>query len=167
MPDRRWRLCDRNLHTRCHEIWTERIDDLDLGGEQQRATLPLTQAREEFTRSYILQVLERNGGNRTRAAKELGVDPRTVFRYLERDPDAPEPGGLGGTYAGNVVATAAACATMDELEAGALDKVNAHGTRLMNGFNQVLMQVYAHSCRWSVGQRSRIVPPPRFPWGGT
>jgi transcriptional regulator with GAF, ATPase, and Fis domain len=68
-------------------------DDLDLGGEQQRATLPLTQAREEFTRNYILQVLERNGGNRTRAAKELGVDPRTVFRYLERDPDAPEPGG--------------------------------------------------------------------------
>ena len=44
----------------------------------------------------------------------------------------------GGTYAGNVVATAAACATMDELEAGALDKVHAHGKRLMNGFNQVL-----------------------------
>jgi len=44
----------------------------------------------------------------------------------------------GGTYAGNVVATAAACATLDELEAGALDKVNAHGTRLMNGFSQVL-----------------------------
>jgi glutamate-1-semialdehyde 2,1-aminomutase len=44
----------------------------------------------------------------------------------------------GGTYAGNVVATAAACATLDELEAGALDKVHAHGTRLMNGLNQVL-----------------------------
>jgi len=23
----------------------------------------------------------------------LGVDPRTVFRYLEREPDAPGPGG--------------------------------------------------------------------------
>ena len=44
----------------------------------------------------------------------------------------------GGTYAGNVVATAAACATLDELEAGALDKVSAHGARLMKGFNQVL-----------------------------
>jgi transcriptional regulator with GAF, ATPase, and Fis domain len=68
-------------------------DDLDLGGDQQRSIVPLTQAREEFTRSYILQVLERNGGNRTRTARDLGVDPRTVFRYLERDPDAPEPGG--------------------------------------------------------------------------
>ena len=68
-------------------------DDLDLGGDQQRAVIPLTQAREEFTRSYILQVLERNGGNRTRTARDLGVDPRTVFRYLERDPDAPEPAG--------------------------------------------------------------------------
>ena len=68
-------------------------DDLDLGGDQQRAVVPLTQAREDFTRSYILKVLERNGGNRTRAARDLGVDPRTVFRYLEREPDAPEPGG--------------------------------------------------------------------------
>ena len=68
-------------------------DDLDLGADQQRAVVPLTQAREDFTRSYILQVLERNGGNRTRTARDLGVDPRTVFRYLEREPDAPEPGG--------------------------------------------------------------------------
>jgi transcriptional regulator with GAF, ATPase, and Fis domain len=68
-------------------------DDLDLGGDQQRAVVPLAQAREDFTRGYILQVLERNGGNRTRTARELGVDPRTVFRYLEREPDAPEPGG--------------------------------------------------------------------------
>ena len=68
-------------------------DDLDLGEGQQRAVVPLTQAREDFTRKYILEVLERNGGNRTRAARELGVDPRTVFRYLEREPDAPEPGG--------------------------------------------------------------------------
>ncbi|MFW2390656.1 MAG: sigma 54-interacting transcriptional regulator [Polyangiales bacterium] len=68
-------------------------DDLDLGDEQQRSVVPLTQAREDFTRQYILEVLERNGGNRTRTAKDLGVDPRTVFRYLEREPDAPEPGG--------------------------------------------------------------------------
>ncbi|MGB8224252.1 MAG: sigma 54-interacting transcriptional regulator [Polyangiales bacterium] len=71
-------------------------EDLDLGGDRQRAIVPLTQAREDFTRQYILQVLERNGGNRTRTARELGVDPRTVFRYLERDPDAPEPGGPAG-----------------------------------------------------------------------
>jgi len=69
------------------------VDDLDLGGDQQRVVVPLTQAREDFTRQYILEILERNGGNRTRTARDLGVDPRTVFRYLERDPDAPGPGG--------------------------------------------------------------------------
>jgi len=69
------------------------VDDLDLGGDQRRAVVPLTQAREDFTRQYILDVLERNGGNRTRTARDLGVDPRTVFRYLEREPDAPDPGG--------------------------------------------------------------------------
>jgi len=68
-------------------------DDLDLGGDQQRSVVPLTQAREDFTRTYILEVLDRNGGNRTRTARDLGVDPRTIFRYLEREPNAPEPGG--------------------------------------------------------------------------
>jgi len=68
-------------------------EDLDLGEEQGRAVVPLAQAREDFTRQYILEVLERNGGNRTRTARDLGVDPRTVFRYLEREPDAPDPGG--------------------------------------------------------------------------
>lgn len=67
-------------------------DDLDLGADRHRAVVPLAQAREEFTRRYILEVLERNGGNRTRTARDLGVDPRTVFRYLEREPDAPGPG---------------------------------------------------------------------------
>jgi transcriptional regulator with GAF, ATPase, and Fis domain len=72
-------------------------EELDLGGDRPSAVVPLTQAREDFTRRYILQVLERNGGNRTRAARDLGVDPRTVFRYLERDPDAPEPGSPAGS----------------------------------------------------------------------
>jgi transcriptional regulator with GAF, ATPase, and Fis domain len=61
-----------------------RPDDLELPGEEAVSVLPLAQAREEFQRRYIEQVLERNGGNRTRAARELGVDPRTVFRFLEK-----------------------------------------------------------------------------------
>ncbi|MEM8610074.1 MAG: sigma 54-interacting transcriptional regulator [Myxococcota bacterium] len=69
------------------------VEDLDLGSESRRSVVPLAQAREDFTREYILEVLERNGGNRTRTARDLGVDPRTVFRYLEREPDAPDPGG--------------------------------------------------------------------------
>ncbi len=67
--------------------------DLDFDGAGGPEVVPLAQAREDYTRQYILEVLERHGGNRTRAAKALGVDPRTVFRYLERDPDAPDPGG--------------------------------------------------------------------------
>ena len=66
-------------------------DDLDLGEDALEVILPLTEAREQFTRQYILETLERNGGNRTQTARDLGVDPRTIFRYLEREPDAPGP----------------------------------------------------------------------------
>ncbi|MCF8069347.1 MAG: aspartate aminotransferase family protein [Desulfobacterales bacterium] len=46
----------------------------------------------------------------------------------------------GGTYCGNVVATSAACATIDAIEAGALDKVNAHGKKLADGFKKILAE---------------------------
>ncbi len=77
-------LCDKTL------IGPE---DLDLFPEALEPVVPLNQAREDFQRRYILEVLERNGGNRTQTARDLGVDPRTIFRYLEREPDAPDPGG--------------------------------------------------------------------------
>ena len=41
-----------------------------------------------------------------------------------------------------------------------LDRLQAYG------FNQVLMQVYAHAAPWSEGQPHRLVPPPLYPWGG-
>ncbi|MGB8931471.1 MAG: sigma-54-dependent Fis family transcriptional regulator [Anaeromyxobacteraceae bacterium] len=59
-------------------------DDLDLSPEALEPVLPLAQAKDEFQRRYINEVLERNGGNRTKTAKDLGVDPRTVFRHLEK-----------------------------------------------------------------------------------
>ncbi|HTO97231.1 MAG TPA: sigma 54-interacting transcriptional regulator [Myxococcales bacterium] len=59
-------------------------DDLELRPEQLEPILPLTQARDEWQKRYINEVLERNGGNRTKTAKDLGVDPRTIFRHLER-----------------------------------------------------------------------------------
>jgi len=62
-------------------------EDLDLGVASLPSILPLTQAREDFTRRYVLEVLEQNNGNRTKTAQDLGVDPRTVFRYLEREGD--------------------------------------------------------------------------------
>ncbi|MCX7958436.1 MAG: sigma-54 dependent transcriptional regulator, partial [Deltaproteobacteria bacterium] len=58
-------------------------EDLELTEESETPILPLAQAREEFQRRYILQALRKNGGNRTKTAKDLGVDPRTIFRYLE------------------------------------------------------------------------------------
>ncbi|HUT77550.1 MAG TPA: helix-turn-helix domain-containing protein, partial [Polyangia bacterium] len=51
-------------------------------------TLPemqsLADAREKFQREYVLEVLTRNNGNRTKTAHDLDVDPRTIYRYLEK-----------------------------------------------------------------------------------
>jgi transcriptional regulator with GAF, ATPase, and Fis domain len=59
-------------------------EDLDLRPEILEPILPLVQAKEEFQKRYINEVLERNAGNRTKTAKDLGVDPRTIFRHLEK-----------------------------------------------------------------------------------
>ncbi|MBX5483871.1 MAG: sigma 54-interacting transcriptional regulator [Myxococcaceae bacterium] len=59
-------------------------DDLDLKPENLDPIMPLAQAKEEFQKRYINEVLERNNGNRTKTAKDLGVDPRTIFRHLEK-----------------------------------------------------------------------------------
>jgi transcriptional regulator with PAS, ATPase and Fis domain len=77
-------LCDRSLLT---------PEDLDLGKDEESPILPLERAKEEFQRKYVLEVLERNNGNRTQTARDLGVDPRTIFRYLEREHNPPPPGG--------------------------------------------------------------------------
>lgn len=60
------------------------IQDLELPEEEFRV-LPLVEAKERFQREYILKVLRITGGNKTRTAKLLGVDPRTIFRYLEKE----------------------------------------------------------------------------------
>ncbi len=65
------------------------VEDLDLGQGEGSAILPLEKAKEEFQRKYVLEVLERNNGNRTQTARDLGVDPRTIFRYLEREANPP------------------------------------------------------------------------------
>jgi transcriptional regulator with GAF, ATPase, and Fis domain len=70
-------------------------EDLDLRPEILEPILPLSQAKDEFQRRYINEVLERNAGNRTKTAKDLGVDPRTIFRHLEaerRGRGEPAPG---------------------------------------------------------------------------
>ncbi|NUN13433.1 MAG: sigma 54-interacting transcriptional regulator [Myxococcales bacterium] len=59
--------------------------DLDVGLVQH--VLSLADAKEEFQREYIEKVLRMNDGNRTKTARDLGVDPRTIFRHLERERD--------------------------------------------------------------------------------
>ncbi|MBW2522678.1 MAG: sigma 54-interacting transcriptional regulator [Deltaproteobacteria bacterium] len=66
-------------------------EDLDLGAAQSMDIMPLEKAKEEFQRRYVLEVLERNAGNRTQTARDLGVDPRTIFRYLEKEPHPVPP----------------------------------------------------------------------------
>jgi transcriptional regulator with GAF, ATPase, and Fis domain len=71
-------------------------DDLGLTGDVLPQILTLSDAKEKFQRDYINEVLALNNGNRTKTARDLGVDPRTVFRHLEKESDEggdppPEP----------------------------------------------------------------------------
>jgi transcriptional regulator with GAF, ATPase, and Fis domain len=59
-------------------------EDLGITKDSFQEIKPLSQAREDFSKQYILEVLEKNNGNRTKTARDLGVDPRTIFRYLEK-----------------------------------------------------------------------------------
>ncbi len=61
-----------------------KAEDLDIKDEINSAgVMPLAQALDRFRDKYINESLERNAHNRTKAANELGVDPRTIFRHLE------------------------------------------------------------------------------------
>ena len=61
------------------------LTTLELPKEDTKDVMPLTLARERFETEYVLSVLKSNKGNRTKTARDLGVDPRTVFRYLEKE----------------------------------------------------------------------------------
>ena len=82
-------LCDKTLLG---------AEDLELGPEAgESRIMPLEKAKEDFQRNYVLEVLERNNGNRTQTARDLGVDPRTIFRYLENEPHPIPSDGSGGS----------------------------------------------------------------------
>lgn len=46
---------------------------------------PMDRFIERMRREHLRAALEQTGGNRTQAAKLLGVDPRTVFRLLDKE----------------------------------------------------------------------------------
>ncbi|HKE16146.1 MAG TPA: sigma 54-interacting transcriptional regulator [Kofleriaceae bacterium] len=60
-------------------------EDLGLSGDALPSILSLAAAKEKFQRDYINEVLALNNGNRTKTARDLGVDPRTIFRHLEKE----------------------------------------------------------------------------------
>jgi transcriptional regulator with GAF, ATPase, and Fis domain len=60
-------------------------DDLDLEHDELLEILSLAHARDRWQREYINEVLSLNNGNRTKTARDLGVDPRTIFRHLEKE----------------------------------------------------------------------------------
>ena len=68
-------------------------DDLGLNADSLPQILTLADAKEKFQRDYINEVLALNNGNRTKTARDLGVDPRTVFRHLEKEGDGDVPDG--------------------------------------------------------------------------
>jgi transcriptional regulator with PAS, ATPase and Fis domain len=59
-------------------------DDLGIQAGDKRAILPLDVAAEEFKKTYIREALELNNWNKAQTARDLGVDPRTIFRYIEK-----------------------------------------------------------------------------------
>ncbi len=59
-------------------------DDLGLQERQKREILPLAEAEEEFKVDYIRKALDLNNWNKAQTARDLGIDARTVFRYIER-----------------------------------------------------------------------------------
>lgn len=58
--------------------------DLDLIPEILKPIMTLAEAKDDFQRRYINEILELNNGNRSKTARDLGVDPRTIFRHLEK-----------------------------------------------------------------------------------
>jgi transcriptional regulator with GAF, ATPase, and Fis domain len=60
-------------------------DDLGLTGDVLPQIMTLADAKDKFQREYINEVLALNNGNRTKTARDLGVDPRTIFRHLEKE----------------------------------------------------------------------------------
>ncbi len=60
-------------------------EDLEIRLEAEESRIrPLAEAQADFTLGYIKQVLEINNWNKTKTARDLDVDPRTIFRYLEK-----------------------------------------------------------------------------------
>ena len=77
-------LADGGLHVR-RKLGKIANLEAELSDNDLKRVVLLNQAKEDYQRRYINEVLARNNGNRTKTAQDLGVDPRTIFRHLERE----------------------------------------------------------------------------------
>jgi len=60
-------------------------EDLGIEAKPGRTRLQtLAEAEEDFKKQYIRQALDQNTWNKAQTARELDVDPRTIFRYIEK-----------------------------------------------------------------------------------
>ncbi len=59
-------------------------DDMGIPTGTKRDIVPLEAATEEFKKNYIREVLELNNWNKAQTGRDLDVDPRTIFRYIEK-----------------------------------------------------------------------------------
>ena len=62
-------------------------DDMGIVAGTKREIQPLDTATEQFKIQYIRDALELNNWNKAETARDLGVDPRTIFRYIEKFED--------------------------------------------------------------------------------
>ena len=62
-------------------------DDVGIQEGTKRNVDPLDTAVEQFKVDYIKEVLDLNNWNKAQTARDLGVDPRTIFRYIEKMED--------------------------------------------------------------------------------
>jgi len=62
-------------------------DDVGIISGTKREIKSLDAATETFKIRYIRDALELNNWNKAETARDLGVDPRTIFRYIEKFED--------------------------------------------------------------------------------
>lgn len=62
-------------------------DDLGLNPSDRKHVDALDAATEDFKMKYIREVLDLNNWNKAQTARDLDVDPRTIFRYIEKMED--------------------------------------------------------------------------------
>lgn len=60
-------------------------DHIDILKKEKTKRLPLREARDEFIQNYVQKVISLHNGNKEKAARELNISVRTLFRIEKND----------------------------------------------------------------------------------